>query len=531
MADPESQDPDRETQRDLPEPVKECEKSVRRDNPDMDRSTAIAICQDLHNRGKLEADSDIHPSDRLAAIERLGIEEDVPDDYLTTLREAAGRDAGRDAPSPHRFLQADFSNLDAVRRTQEGDDVRYENLVLIGAGEWTDATGHTEYYTERALRRIAEDPATHVEDNTVNVDHKYQDQLLAVGHFDTDSLTFQNGLLLGDVVIYGDKQAGEDIIADMDRALESDGQHGAGGFSIQIPDGGFERQFNAERGIYELTEITLAGGAIVTEGASGPANFDEQFPERAVALAAEGEPPPVRVLSPGDSTKAAMRQGQHMSITDLADLGEYDDADILTTTDGTPSHLLADGDTVKIDIEGASIEDIRDALGGGERDLQGGGEMDVAQDLIEQAESEGFDTSENSAADLIAFIQENLDPSDEELQALQDVADAYLQAEEAESLDATPAEGLLDFIAEQGGADEDSGHEEGGGEMAARVDELERELEAREETVRELAERVETLEDRPDYPERDETGADGDEESRPADVLSGLAQDGEYIGR
>lgn len=479
------------------EAVKACAESVMRDNPDMDKSQAFQVCQAMEDEGQLQAPEE----PELAA----------PD------------------PPAHRFLQADFSGLPAVRRTQENDDVRYENLVLIGAGEWTDATGHTEYYTERALKKIADDPDGMVEDTSVNVNHEYQDQLLQVGHIDRDSITYQNGLLLGDLVIYGDKQAGQDTIADMDRALESDGEHGAGGFSIQIPNGGFTRRYNAERGMYELTEFKLAGGGVVTEGASGPANLDEQLPNRAVALSAEGDDAAVRVLGPGDTTKAAMRQHTGMetveSIDALRELASDTDdlqASYPRTDDGyadTPSHLLADGETVKIDIEGASLSDIKDALGAGEdRDLADG---DVAAAIDEYLASDG--SPEDGVDEFLQWANAN---TDVDMDALEAAAADYLAESGAEDLSETPVSEFMAFVNDGGEEPEEPEEPDEGPDMAA-VQENLRELRAE---LDDAYQRIETLEDRPDYGERSESES---EEAEPAtaDVLGGLATDGDWIGR
>lgn len=445
----------------------------------------------------------------------------------------------------HRFLQANFDNLDVVRREQEGDDVRYKNLVLIGAGEWTDAFGNTEYYTEQALQRIAADPETFVEANHVDVNHEYQDQLLQVGHIDPDTLGYQNGLLLGDIVIYGDKTAGKDIIADMDRALESDGQNGAGGFSVEIPEEGLQRRFNSERGLYELTQFKLAGGAIVTQGASGPANFDQQFDERAVAMAEGGDDVPVRVLSPGDNTLSGMRQAGSMdAINDLETLDDYttddDGTELLLTADSDEPHLLADGETVSIDIEGASIDDIREALSpeantpGEGRDMQG--EADVAAAVDEFLANEG--SPEDGVDAFLEWVRAN---TDADIDAVEAVAADYLAESGAETLSETPVSEFMAYLEEQAGGGEEEEPEDGepgedmGGdemeeELAAKVEELERKLAEKEENEEDLKRRLEALEDEPAVP-LNQSGSDESEEAVPPDEVGRATRDGDWISR
>lgn len=473
--------------------VKECAESVKDSNPDLSKSQAFAICQDMENKGQLQK----------------------PDED--------NQELGADGDGL-RVLAHDFDAPGPVNRVENEDEsVTYQNILFLGPGEWTDAaSGEQLFYSPEAIQKLASNPEERVVDTSVNVNHEHQDQLKQVGSFDRDSLEVDDvGNLYGDVTLHGRTTASEDAIELMDLALETDGEEGAGGVSVEIPMENEETEFDRERGMEKMVAFDLAGLAIVTRAASEPAAFEQQFADRAVAMA-DGEAPTIRVMhaADGHSLKSGSRQDAGMSLEDAL-------------------QTLADADGVEIKVTGDNVDDIADALDAEteetpddepgqeleeeeeeeQTELQDGGEMDMVQDVIERAEGEGFETAERSAAELLQFVQENLDVSDEEMQALNDVADAYLQAVEAESLDATPAEGLLDFVVEQGGAEENGdGEEEEGGEMGGE------ELEAIEEELAELREEKEDLERRLEELESES------KESRTLRETAGKAENGSESG-
>jgi hypothetical protein len=450
-----------------------------------------------------------------------------------------------------RFLESNFDAPGPVERVeQEGDAVSYQNLLLIGPGEWTDsAQEETIYYSPEAIHGLADDAEERVVDTSVNVNHENTDQLKQVGSFDPESLeTDEHGHLYGDVTLHGRTQASEDAIGLMDLALESDGEQGAGGLSVEIPMEGERTEWNRDRGMEEMVAFNLGGLAIVTAAASEPAAFDQQFQKRAVAMAADDDAS-VRVMHRDESGQTDLngqRPGETMkleeALTALAqEVGvtinveaELDDiTDELTTSD--------DGGD-----DGGELEQTLDDEDEGEdvREQQDGDEMELVQDIIERAESEGFETGERTAAELIDFVGNNMDLDEEELQAIEDVADAYLQAEEAESLDATPAERLLDFVREQGGEpddeeDDEEGDEEEAGEgeeaeMQDELSEIQDELRELREEKADLEERLESIEDEPQKPRslRENASPDEDEDEGVRTPAAGRVQrNGDFISR
>lgn len=467
------------------EAVKQCAESVAEDNPDFDKSQAFAICQDRENRGELS-----HAPVRV-----------------------------------HRDLQ--FA-VDTVRRMESDDGaVTYENIAILAAGEWTDgATEETVYYSPEALEAIAADPEGHVLDNAVNVNHEHSDQLKQVGHFDPDSLAVEDDVLYADITLHRRTQASTDTAELVDLALETKGEQGAGGPSVEIPFEGEQSEFDRDRGMERLTEFNLSGLSIVTHAASEDVAFEEQFADRAVAMS--GAAPAVRVMNAGQTALTAGRQPAGMeTITELDQLVDYEEATVLDAVDEAEErYLLVDGETVSIDIEGASIEDIRDALSP-KQTLQG--EDEVAAAVDEYLASEG--SPEDGVDQFLQWAQANLDI---DMDALEAAAADFVAQADAEDLSETPVSEFAAFLNEQGG--EGEGEEpEGGGEEPE--EEMSDELSAVKEENRELraeiddlANRLESLEDQPDYGTAEAAEA-GEDEAVPVDQLGGLTRDGEYISR
>jgi hypothetical protein len=135
-----------------------------------------------------------------------------------------------------------------------------------------------------------------------------------------------------------------------------------------------------------------------------------------------------------------------------------------------------------------ALETMREDMAAIERSLQ---DMAMVQDLVERAEGEGFDSSEQTVAELVEFVQTEMDADEAALQELQDAADAFLETVEAESLDAVSAEAMRDWLAETGAAEDGEG---GGGEGDEEGPNME-ELQEVKHTVGELAEFMSDLKD------------------------------------
>lgn len=487
------------------EAVKDCAESVQRENPDLTKSQAFAICQSMENEGNLSA-GEIYD-----AIHALGIEDEVDDDVLDELDQQ--REATREQEATLRVHRG-LALGQGIRRTEHGDgSVTYHNIAILAPGEWTDAaTEQTVFYAPEANERIAENPDEHVVDTGVNLNHAHQDQLAQVGAFDPESLTVDDaGVLYADVTLHGRTTASEDAIELMDLALESDGERGAGGPSVEIPREGEVTEWDDERGMERMVQFNLAGLAIVTESASEDVAFDQQFAERAVAMA-DGGAAGVRVMRhAGEMPITQGRRTLDMDADELRSILQDETMDESTVRDIVQDEL-ADGDGDEP-----------------EHELMGEAEAAAVVDdylMAEGAPDDGVDA-------LLEWARAN---TDADIDALERLAADYLTETDAEGLDDTPVSEFMAFLEEM--ADDESDAEEGGGEdeeeMGEHMAAAEEEIEELQGTIDELERRLQELEDEPKPPRSmGETGADAeaDEEPDEASAAAGtVGKQGDWIG-
>lgn len=473
------------------EAVKDCAESVAADNPDLSKSQAFAICQDMENEGKLAAASE---SDREAS------------------------------PMQPLFRSLSDHPMDppgAIRREETDDGVRYSNILILAPGEWTDgATGETLFYSPDLTEHIAAEPAERVPErngrtqNIVNFDHNKQEQLAEVGHFDVDSLARdEHGNLYADVVLWNDTTMSQDAVALMDRALETEGQQGAGGFSVEIPFENEVTEFDNDRGMEAMVAGDLAGLAIARESASAPAATAQQFADRAIALSASDDPSHLYV---GDRLTEGSRHGSRMRIEDADDL----------------ERALADADDgVEIEITGDSVEEIANAINGDGTDTADGeSESDGPDTDAEADDGEGADgekalAGEGEAAAVVdeylanegspedgvdAMLEWARANTDVDIDALESLAADYLAESEADDLSETPVSEFMAFLEEMAtdeGDEEDSDDEEES-EMAEQLADM-------EETIRELRAEVDELRDEDGPRTMSARATPDDEEDRP----------------
>lgn len=463
----------------LPEPVKDCEKSIREDNPDMDRSTAIAICRDMNQRGVL--------SDYLAA-----------------------------APTDSRVNQramAEFRNPAEIRRVDEGTGVRYKRVMLLSPGTWADA-GSEEFvdYNADAIRKSADNwvnleairseiPNWHdltnerraerlaemnehvmlQESAPINFLHgpaMYGAETLdEIGEIPLDSIIVDDhGRLYADLVLDGDSPQSKTAIDLIDEVLEAAQAEVAEpppvGPSVEIP----ADHVSVEDGTKSLEEAFFSAVGIVFGPASRPVELGEQAQERAVAMTGADT----------DNHGVVLRDGHGNQ--------EQDCENTDSTSKSVPRHRrgMQDFDPESMNDEelAETLRTMQEDMGELRRVLQ---DLGVVQNIVEQAKNDGFDPSASTVSELVEFINDNMDVDDDVMAELQDAADAYLETVDADSLDATSAEGMLDWVVQQSGAgdDEDS-------EMGTHDDddqEAMMELEQVKEVVGEVAEHMGDIKD------------------------------------
>jgi hypothetical protein len=352
------------------EAVKDCAESVKADNPDMTKQEAFAVCQDMENQGDLQA--------------------------------------------PHVAL-AEQQDPGAITRDEEEDGtVRYGNVLLLAPGVWGDAgSGKRILYSEEGIANSADNWT----DDTVNLFHEREDETAEIGSVDTDSVYLgdDDGGLYGDFVLHMDNPASEFADEALQSALESGGDEGLQGPSVELR--GEDYRFNADRGVHELVEGTFNGLGLVGLGVSpGPgskdAAFAEQTKERAVALAS-------------DEAADVLRPTTH-AIMDINDLRERLEAEGVTlAADADEDDLRSLAAALDIDLQDDEDGD-GDDMDGDDEEMDGDGEADDDADPDDDGDDDVDVNLEDVAGrvdDIASQVSENAERIDSMAQQFEELDD------------------------------------------------------------------------------------------------------------
>jgi len=280
--------------------------------------------------------------------------------------------------------------------------VEYSNIKILSEGAWVDSESREEiYYDPKNLE---------VEDGAVvNVMHDNENDVSAVGAIEADSAYVEDGDLFADVILHRDNSASEYADENLQKTLESEGQVGFGGPSVEIPAEGQEIDFSSNPP--ELADGKVDGLAFVSQPAARTTAFAQQVSERSVAL------------GHGDTNKGVFVKED--SMLELQDPGEV--REILSMF-GFDADDLDDEEVM--DMAEDLHDDLMEELGGeemaeGEEDMPEDG-MDM-QEMAERVEA--MDQKMQEMKDKEAEMES-------EMQNLQDCMDMSYMAEEAEELEA-----------------------------------------------------------------------------------------------
>ncbi|AHG00910.1 hypothetical protein HALLA_12060 [Halostagnicola larsenii XH-48] len=388
-------------------------------NPDMDLDIARELCEDMQDRGVLE--------------DYLEADPDEDDDDLAAL--------------------AEFRNPGDIRRIEmDGDGVKYENVMLLAPGAWTDAGSRsTAIYSAEGIRASAEnwvDPETgdDVEEAEINFLHgpalHNAASLGDIGTIPTDSIIVDDqDRMYGDIKLHGESPASQASIELMDEVLESADDPGTQtppvGPSVEIV--GEESETDPETGASRLTEMWYSGVGLVFGPASRPVEMEQQARGRAIAMAEDHG---------YDHTGLILRSG-----------GESGPPGSGETPLNTSRHA---GDMGK-----KQRQRINKLLAEMQQVLQEGGDLELIQTLIEQyRQSEG--DMEAPASEFLAWVGENADVDPEEIQ---DSLEKFVEDAGADDLEEAAVQGLEEWVMEnmaeepEGDGDGDENGDENGDGM------------------------------------------------------------------
>jgi gas vesicle protein len=419
---------------DLPDEVEQCARSIKEDDPSMDKESAIAICQDMNNRGVLTDYLEADPSHELVAL-------------------------------------AEFRNPGDIQRVEQDGGVLYKRVMLLSPGVWTDAgSRETIEYAGEAIRESADQWADH-QINLLHGPALHNAEVMGqIGEIQPETIVVDDqDRLYADLFLNGNTPASELGIELLDEVLEA-AQDPARetppvGPSVEISDDVVE--FDDERGLQVMQEMTFAGLGIVFNPASRPVEMESQVRERAVAMSdvESNDFAVIRSLEEdsGGNLKSESRHTGYMSDSERQEV----------------SQLLKD--------IGESIDEVR-------KTLQSDDEMGLVMELVEEYEADGNDL-DDPASDFVAWVEQETDFEQADVGS---VLNAYVEAVEADSLDETPVSGLMEWINEQSAESEET-EEEGGEENSGHDDEdgtmSQDELQEAKQTIAEFSSHLEDVKD------------------------------------
>ena len=288
----------------MPKPVEECVDSVLEDNPEYSESRAYAICHAQQNEGNLSVGDDPTHDDLLQALAENDGEcpegevytggTCVPVEEVGELRPPSIANS-----SPH-IMAARGLNTDPIEREELSDDkVAYRNISMLTEGVWTDQASRTPtLYPEDGIANIqAEYDDSEYNGPPVNVMHDVNPETGETnpashgGYVDPNSLAFQDGALMGDIILDESTPAGEYADENLQSALQNGGKVGFGGPSVELdldPDEHIQNSDHpqAEK---EISGGYLTGLGLVMDPADKNVAFAKETRQRAVAMSGQSD--------------------------------------------------------------------------------------------------------------------------------------------------------------------------------------------------------------------------------------------------
>lgn len=256
--------------------------------------------------------------------------------------------------------------------------VVYRNMSLIDRGVWTDSgSGQPTEYDPAELKVS--------DNNSVNIMHDSESDASEAGYIDADSYYVEEGTGYADVVLDLSTSAGQYADETLQETLESNGQVGFGGPSIEIPANGYDLE-DTPNGYPKLVNGTIEGLGFVRDPASKATAFSNQVAQRGVAMSEGGE----------DSIGVWLKD-DNMSDRQLQEIGEEELAGIIGGAHQDAFDSITDLYEAADDAE---------AFGGGLSDI-----LDNAQDtILENAFGEG----EEEADEDVENAEDDYDDKDKE---------------------------------------------------------------------------------------------------------------------
>ena len=318
------------------------------------------------------------------------------------------------------------------REELDGDEVRYKNMALIDRGVWTDSgSGQPTEYDPQELE-VAED-------NAVNIMHDADSEASQAGYIKADSYHVEDDTGYATVVLDLSTSAGQYADETLQETLESGGEVGFGGPSIEIPAEGYDLE-QTEAGHPKLVNGTIEGLGFVRDPASKSTSFARQTAERGVAMSAADSPNAKVFLKQdtgmsGELDLAAIREQYNLSddvdeatVKELAEAGALSLEDkedpcwegytmVGTDEEGNPRCVPDDDIPDATGFENAATMDAPDAPRPEDADKEGDDEPPEAeeQEMAEEMTNEEMMSAIQALRERMADLEEREEQLESEM--------------------------------------------------------------------------------------------------------------------
>ena len=462
----------------MPEEIDNCVESVLEENPEYSESRAYAICWAQKNEGNLSAETpeklaDFAESNNLApecankVLAGKTLDEDdpcwegytmvgqkvdengnevpncVPEEDVAEPREQEdGCPDGYEkvdgtcvkaehVEAPPSIMNAQFTlselETEPIEREELGEsEVVYRNVKVLESGRWTDSgSGEEIWYSPEGLKNLEVR-----DDNHINIMHDSGNDVSTVGEM--ENARAESGELYADLRLDTSSAAGEYADENLQQALETNGQQGFGGPSVEIDAEGQTVEHNAKMGVKELKEGFISGLGLVKSPASKPVHFARQTAERGVALSEgantyrlEAEQidmadidvirdtmaeAGVDVEEMDDEAVMDMAESLHGDLMDALEMGEYEDdeeeEEEMEMQDGLGEEEVLDLIQEEMDDLWGELDEIKSEMMGEE----------MAEELSDDLESA---KEELAAAETVQELQDAKDDLEKRLESVE----------------------------------------------------------------------------------------------------------------
>ena len=382
----------RNLQEELPDEVEERAKSIKEDNPDMEKSTAIAIARDQLNMAEQYDEISLEEDPCWDGYVMVGTKQEngqtVPNCVPEEDADPANLESN-DCPEGHikigdecvpveevdtavnvlsepkdKRVMSTASPLDTQpieREELSNGTVAYRNIKLLDEGVWTDESSRTPtLYDERTFENLSIESPEGMDGPPVNVAHDLDsngepNEASVGGYIDPESVDTDGKALFGDIMLDTEDPAGAYLDENLKSSLESNGEVGFSP-SVELMPTELEAAEHPQAEQH-VVGAEFTGTALVRDPASKSVDFAHETRNRQIAMGLEGQ-----------TAKRLDKEPKHMAeieevreTLDSAGLGDViddmSDDEVMDMAENLHSDLMADLEGEEVEAESDEEEE------------------------------------------------------------------------------------------------------------------------------------------------------------------------------